>query len=191
MSSGCLLKKAAFPTAAGSRQTSLCSAVKTNSIEQSPSWEANSHSASPEVPHLFWTWRFITMFSKACHQAQSWARWISPHLPPCFPKIHSYIILSYTSRFSIWGCIQKFLDWPPGARTENDTALRHQVQLYHYFVSQSSEFCHHNPLCCFSVSVYCCKHIFHYDSVRKLLDTPSYCAFPSCEIWNIECKESL
>jgi hypothetical protein len=25
-----------------------------------------------------------------------------------------------------------------------------------------SEFCHHNPLCCFSTSVYCCKHIFCY-----------------------------
>jgi len=23
-------------------------------------------------------------------------------------------------------------------------------------VSQSSEFCHHNLLCCFSTSVYCC-----------------------------------
>jgi hypothetical protein len=28
------------------------------------------------------------------------------------------------------GCIQKFLDWPPGARTANGTALCHQVQLY-------------------------------------------------------------
>jgi hypothetical protein len=27
---------------------------------------------------------------------------------------------------------------------------------YHYFVSQYSEFCRHNPLCCFSTSVYCC-----------------------------------
>jgi len=44
--------------------------------------------------------------------------------------------------------------------------------LYRYFVSQSSEFCRHNPLCCFSTSVYCC--LFRYDSVRKLLDTPSY-----------------
>jgi len=26
--------------------------------------------------------------------------------------------------------------------------------LYRYFVSQSSEFCRHNPLCCFSTSVY-------------------------------------
>jgi hypothetical protein len=36
------------------------------------------------------------------------------------------------------------------------------VQLYRYFMSQSSEFCRHNPLCCFSMSVYCCRHIFHY-----------------------------
>jgi hypothetical protein len=28
------------------------------------------------------------------------------------------------------------------------------VQLYRYFVSQSSEFCCHKPLCCFSTSVY-------------------------------------
>jgi len=41
-------------------------------------------------------------------------------------------------------------------------------------LSQSSEFCRHHPLCCFSTSVYCCKRIFCYDSVRKLLDTPSY-----------------
>jgi hypothetical protein len=70
-------------------------------------------------------------------------------------------------------CIQKFPDWPPGARTPNDTALCHWVQLYRYFMSRSSEFCRHNPLCCFSTSVYCCKHIFKYDSVRKLLDTSS------------------
>jgi hypothetical protein len=30
------------------------------------------------------------------------------------------------------------------------------------FVSQSSEFCRHNPLCCFSTSVYCCQRIFRY-----------------------------
>jgi hypothetical protein len=34
------------------------------------------------------------------------------------------------------------------------------VQLYRYFVSQSSEFCRHNPLCYFSTSVYCC--LFRY-----------------------------
>jgi hypothetical protein len=73
----------------------------------------------------------------------------------------------------IRGCIQKFLDWPPGARTANGTALCHKIQLYHYFVSQSSEFCHHNPLCCFWTSVSCCC-LFHYVSVWKLLDTSSY-----------------
>jgi hypothetical protein len=56
-------------------------------------------------------------------------------------------------------CIQKFPDWPPGARTANGTALCLCVQLYRYFVSQSSEFCCHNTLCCFSTSV-CC--LFRY-----------------------------
>jgi hypothetical protein len=36
------------------------------------------------------------------------------------------------------------------------------MQLYCYFVSQPSEFCRHNPLCCFSTSVYCCERIFRY-----------------------------
>jgi len=48
---------------------------------------------------------------------------------------------------------------------------------YHYFVSQSSEFCRHNPLCCFWTSNTKCKSIFLYVSVRKLLDTPSYVNF--------------
>jgi hypothetical protein len=68
-------------------------------------------------------------------------------------------------------CIQKFPDWPPRARTANGTALCHQLQLYHYFVNHSSEFFCHNPLCCFSVSVYC---YFVIGSVQKLFDTPSY-----------------
>jgi len=33
------------------------------------------------------------------------------------------------------------------------------VQLYRYFMSQTIEFCRHNPLCCFSTSVYFCKPI--------------------------------
>jgi hypothetical protein len=71
------------------------------------------------------------------------------------------------------GFIQKFPDWPSGARTANGTVLCHYVQFYSYFVSQSSEFCRHNTLCCFTTSVHCC-FLFRYDSVRKLLDTPSY-----------------
>jgi len=36
------------------------------------------------------------------------------------------------------------------------------VQSYRNFVSQSSEFCRHNPLRYFSTSVHCCKSIFRY-----------------------------
>jgi hypothetical protein len=49
---------------------------------------------------------------------------------------------------TIRGCIQKFPDWLPGARTANGTAFCHWMQLYRYFVSQSSEFCRYNPLYC-------------------------------------------
>jgi hypothetical protein len=72
-------------------------------------------------------------------------------------------------------CIQKFPDWSPGARTANGTALCHWVQLYRYFVIQSRDSCRQNPLLCFSTSVNycCCSCLFRYDSVRKLLDTPS------------------
>jgi hypothetical protein len=62
----------------------------------------------------------------------------------------------------IRGCMQNFQDWPPGARRANDIAPCHHVQLYHYFVSKSSEFCRHNPLCCFSMCLHCCKRKFHY-----------------------------
>jgi len=73
--------------------------------------------------------------------------------------------------YVIRGCIQKFPDWPPGAKTANGTAVCHYMQLYRYFVSEYSEFCRHNTLCCFSTSNTKGKIIFRY-SVRKRLDTP-------------------
>jgi len=54
----------------------------------------------------------------------------------------------------IRGFIHKFPNWPSGARTANGTDLCYYVQFYLYFVSQSSEFCRHSLLCCFSISVY-------------------------------------
>jgi len=83
----------------------------------------------------------------------------------------SRALLAYKS---IRECIQKFPDWPPGVRTANSTALYHEVQLYRYFVSQSSEFCGHNPLCFFSTSVYCC--LFRY---RLSPETFGYTLLPT------------
>jgi hypothetical protein len=89
---------------------------------------------------------------------------------------HSRQIQGYDIDNNLRGYIQKFPDWPPGARTASGTALCRWVQLYRSFVSQSSEFCRLNPLCCFLTSVYCCYCLFRYDSVRKLLDIPwNYC----------------
>jgi len=51
--------------------------VISNSKEQSPSWEADSHSANQEIPHLLWNPRkFITVFTRGCNWTTSWARWI-------------------------------------------------------------------------------------------------------------------
>jgi hypothetical protein len=57
------------------------------------------------------------------------------------------------------------------------------VQLYRYFVSQSSEFCCHNPLCCNIKG----KLILYLviDSVRKLSHTPSYVSFIIYALINI------
>jgi len=64
------------------------------------------------------------------------------------------------------GCIQKFLDWPPRART---TATRCSciVILCVSIVSFAAII-----LCCFSTSVIIVDFVI--DSVRKLLDTPLY-----------------
>jgi hypothetical protein len=42
------------------------------------------------------------------------------------------------------------------------------------FVSQSSEFCHHEPTCCFSTSDAKCKCIFLYRLSPETFDTASY-----------------
>jgi len=90
----------------------------------------------------------------------------------------TFNIINFSSLVMGWkhiqGCIQKFLDWPPGAIIASGTALCHKVQLYRYFVSQSSEFCWHNPLCCVSTSVYCCKPIFRYRLSPETFGYTSY-----------------
>jgi hypothetical protein len=90
-------------------------------------------------------------------------------LPHLVQKIHRWVFgfdfftnSNYNLSKKVRGCIQKFPNWPPGARIANGADLCHKVQLYRYFVIQSSEICRHNTLCCFSTSVYCCKRMFCY-----------------------------
>jgi len=56
--------------------SSILMLILTNSTEQSPSWEANSHSGSQEIPRLYGTRRFITVFPRARHWSLSSARWM-------------------------------------------------------------------------------------------------------------------
>jgi hypothetical protein len=135
-------------------------------MEQSP-WEPNSHSSSQDIPRLVWN-------PKAHHRV-----YMSPPLVPVLSRLNQVRILTLCSILmlslhlypgtyfpvsvdDLRGCVQKFPDWPPVARTANGIVLCHLVQLYRYSVSQSSGFCRHNLFCCFSTSVYCCKHIFRY-----------------------------
>jgi hypothetical protein len=73
---------------------------------------------------------------------------------------HTHIFTMLIGIF-LWGCIQKFPDWPPGARSANGKALCHYVHFYRYSVNQSREFCRHNLLCCFSMNV-CFWRLFRY-----------------------------
>jgi hypothetical protein len=121
-----------------------------------------------ENPYFCGNRNFITVFMKVLRYTSCRNR--IRFTPSNTLLLTSVLILSFYLRdwglltckyFSrVRGRIQKFPDWPPGARTANSTALCHYVQLYRYFVSQSSEFCRHNPSCCFSTSVYCC--LFRY-----------------------------
>jgi hypothetical protein len=63
----------------------------TNSMEESPTWEADSHSASQEIPRLLWNPKFITFFTKARHWF--WARSTQSTTYQPFP-LRSNLILS-------------------------------------------------------------------------------------------------
>jgi hypothetical protein len=75
----------------------LPSFSETNSMEQSPSWEANSSSASQKIPRLIRNPKFYCRV----HNSPSLVPVLSQRNPiyklaPYFPKIHSNIILPYT-----------------------------------------------------------------------------------------------
>jgi len=62
----------------------------TNSMEQGPSWEAISHTASQEITHLLWN----SMVHYPLHNSLPLVPILSQvhpvhSFPPCLPKIHS------------------------------------------------------------------------------------------------------
>jgi len=69
----------------------------TNAMEQSPSWEANSHSASQEMHRILWN-------TKVQHHVHNGPPLVPiliemhpvHYFTPCFPKIHSNIIFPST-----------------------------------------------------------------------------------------------
>jgi len=76
------------PTRLQTRRTTSLFHYTTNSMEQSPSWEANSHSASWEIPHLLWH------IHNSLPQVPIPSQMNPVHtFSPPFPMIHSNIIL--------------------------------------------------------------------------------------------------
>jgi hypothetical protein len=82
----------------------------------------------------------------------------------------------------IRGCIQKFPYWPPGARTANGTGLCHRRSCIAILWVSLVSFiaiilCVVSQRLILRVNLY-----FVIDSVRKLLDTPSYLRLDSCPL---------
>ena len=69
-------------------------------MEQSPSWELTGSAASQEIPRIFGTLRFLTVFTSARHLSLSWANSIqSPKPPPT--SWRSILILSSHLRLGL------------------------------------------------------------------------------------------
>jgi len=78
-------------------------------VEQSPFWEADSHSPSQKIPRILRNQNFITVFTRARHCNLSWATSINPvhYLTSYLFNIH-YIIFTFALRSSKWSLCSGF-----------------------------------------------------------------------------------
>jgi hypothetical protein len=147
---------------------------------------SGSRGIAPRILGLGTRWRLVVSFTPRPLYPQgkgSCTHWIGGWVGPSD-------VLDAVVKRNVW-VIQKFSDWLPGAKTTNGRSLCNYVQLYCYFVSQSSEFYRHNPLCCFSTCIYCCKRIFRYrlspESFGYTFVYPS--EFDLGQIRNCDCRK--
>ena len=83
----------------------------TNFMEQSPSWKANSSSASQEIARILWNpkvHQLINSFTTARHLSLSYARSIQSMPSSHFSEIHFNIILPLTPWSSKWSPSLRF-----------------------------------------------------------------------------------
>jgi hypothetical protein len=78
-------------------------------MEQSPSWEANSHSASQEIPRLLWILKVHYLIHKTIPLVPILSQMHQVHTSPHYlPKIHSNITLLSMPRSSEWSLLSGF-----------------------------------------------------------------------------------
>ena len=83
--------------------------LRTYSLQQSPSWEANRFLASQEIPRTLWNPKFITAFTCGHHLSLSWASsiWLNFTSYYCI-CLHS---AAWICNFAITNAAKEYFKW--------------------------------------------------------------------------------